>query len=306
MFSSLEDLLFEFFNMYLRSSFLDIVLPWFESSLPVFLVAVVSLAVFAVYCKKTYGEMFYRFLLFFCMLGLSAVFAHEGSKFFSFERPRPYQEIAGTMYYNAKEDIWLQAQYAESEGYHPVSETAEAGNAEAANVENTAAEAGADRAAADKAGADSPDNVSAADTVSETPEQISSAEAALSDVQDSTESAEVQTDNAGSESFAEAQKPVQHPLNINTDNIKLIDGSAKLYPSSVLSISMAIAFVIALLMARTSPYIYLFPLLIGWTQVYTGNAYLSDVLVGWIVGILAVVAAWLCFAFFFRFTGKNA
>lgn len=280
MFSSLEDLLFEFFNMYLRSSFLDIVLPLFESSLPVFLVAVVSLAVFAVYCKKTYGEMFYRFLLFFGMLGLSALFAHEGSKFFSFERPRPYQEIAGTMYYNAAEDVWLQAQYAQSEGYYAAVKATEA-------------------AAESKAEQDG-----SADIDTEENTSMLSAEA---DILQETQGMEEQNGAAAdSENTAQSVQPAENPLNVDAEKIKVIDGSAKLYPSSVLSISMAIAFVIALLMARTCPYIYLFPALIGWSQIYTGNAYLSDIIVGWIVGILAVVVAWLCFAFFFRFTGRNA
>lgn len=252
MFSSLEDLLFEFFNMYLRSSFLDIVLPLFESSLPVFLVAVISLFVFAVYCKKTYGDMLCRFFLFFAMMGLSAVFAHEGSKFFAFERPRPYQEIAGTMYYNSKENVWLQAQYAQSQGYNPYPQTVQEESAE---------------------------------------------------INDESTAAKIPAISAGNENGVETAK---NPLNIDLSKIKVIDGSAKLYPSSVLSISMAIAFVIALLMAKSSPYIYLFPAIIGWAQIYTGNAYLSDILVGWIVGILAVVGAWLCFAFFFRLTGRNS
>ena len=110
MFSSLEDIIFEFFNMYLRNSIFDLVLPFFESSLPVFLVAVISLVIFAIYCKKKYGDMIYRVLLFMGMLGLSAFFAHHMSHFFAFERPRPYQEIAGTMYFDSKDKTWLQAQ----------------------------------------------------------------------------------------------------------------------------------------------------------------------------------------------------
>lgn len=265
MFSSLEDLLFEFFNMYLRSSVLDTVLPLFESSLPVFLVAVVSLFVFAVYCKKTYGDMFYRFFLFFAMLGLSAVFAHEGSKFFAFERPRPYQEIAGTMYYNAKEDVWLQAQYAQSQGYYPHSQAVQ-------------------------------DNEAVADADTEQENAVTGM---------LTEQTENSSETANSETGTLTNQST-HPLSVDLSKVKIIDGSAKLYPSSVLSISMAIAFVIALLMAKSSPYIYLFPAIIGWSQIYTGNAYLSDILVGWIVGILAVVGAWLCFAFFFRLTGRNS
>lgn len=262
MFSSLEDIIFEFFNMYLRNSIFDLVLPFFESSLPVFLVAVFSLVIFAIYCKKKYGDMIYRVLLFMGMLGLSAFFAHHMSHFFAFERPRPYQEIAGTMYFDSKDKTWLQAQYAESEGYHPFAEQVEAKN--------------------DAAGEES---------------------AAVEEIQKSEQTAPEQTEVLQAE---ESEEQVTPPIRVdlNALRIKWIDGSAKLFPSSVISISMAIAFVIALLMAKTSPYIYLFPLVIGWAQIYTGSAYLSDLLVGWCVGILSVVIAWLCFAFFFRITGK--
>lgn len=272
MFSSLEDMIFEFFNMYLRNSVFDVVLPLFESSLPVFLVAFVSLIIFAIYCKKKYGEMICRVFLFMGMLGLSAFFAHHGSHFFAFERPRPYQEIAGTMYFDTKDKIWLQAQYAVSEGYHPAEQITETENSivndESGKIQNEAGQA-----------------------------ENSQEHAEQSEIAQSAEKQE--------NSFL-GQEEKEAPLRVDLSPLKVkwIDGSAKLFPSSVISISMAIAFVIALLVARTSPYIYLFPLLIGWAQIYTGSAYLSDLLVGWCVGLLSVVAAWLCFAFFFRITGK--
>lgn len=269
MFSSLEDMIFEFFNMYLRNSVFDVVLPLFESSLPVFLVAIISLIIFAIYCKKKYGEMICRVFLFMGMLGLSAFFAHHGSHFFAFERPRPYQEIAGTMYFDTKDKIWLQAQYAASEGYHPVPQVSE--------TENTAVSAEEEKQAVQAENAQ--------DQAAQ-PEMTQSAESKESNLSE------------------EEQKEPPLRVDLKQFQVKWIDGSAKLFPSSVISISMAIAFVIALLVARTSPYIYLFPLLIGWAQIYTGSAYLSDLLVGWCVGLLSVVAAWLCFAFFFRITGK--
>lgn len=267
MFSSLEDIIFEFFNMYLRNSVFDLVLPFFERSLPVFLVAVISLVIFAIYCKKKYGDMIYRVLLFMGMLGLSAFFAHHMSHFFAFERPRPYQEIAGTMYYDSKDKTWLQAQYAERDGYHPFEQSHEAEKSTAEEMRE--------------------------DTQTERLQK------------DTEQAAKAQTDTEQvlqTEGSEEAAPPIR--VDLKKLRIKWIDGSAKLFPSSVISISMAIAFVIALLMAKTSPYIYLFPLVIGWAQIYTGSAYLSDLLVGWCVGLLSVVAAWLCFAFFFRFTGK--
>lgn len=278
MFSSLEDIIFEFFNMYLRNSVFDLVLPVFESSLPVFLVAVIFLVIFAIYCKKKYGDMIYRVFLFMGMLGLSAFFAHYGARFFAFERPRPYQEIAGTMYYDSKNKTWLQAQYAVSEGYHPFEQQAEADNNVLAEEEMAEEDVQKD---------------TQAETTAQ-PEAVQSETAQAANGQEDVLQAE------------DKEEQVEPPLRVdlNALRIKWIDGSAKLFPSSVISISMAIAFVIALLMAKTSPYIYLFPLLIGWSQIYTGSAYLSDLLVGWCVGLLSVVAAWLCFAFFFKLTGK--
>lgn len=269
MFSSLEDMIFEFFNMYLRNSVFDVVLPLFESSLPVFLVAIISLILFAIYCKKKYGEMICRVFLFMGMLGLSAFFAHHGSHFFAFERPRPYQEIAGTMYFDTKDKIWLQAQYAASEGYHPVPQVSET------------------------------ENPAVSDEQENTDQAVQT-----ENVQDQAVQSENSAENQENSLSEEEQKEPPLRIDLKQLQVKWIDGSAKLFPSSVISISMAIAFVIALLVARTSPYIYLFPLLIGWAQIYTGSAYLSDLLVGWCVGLLSVVAAWLCFAFFFRIMGK--
>lgn len=276
MFSSLENIIFEFFNMYLRNSIFDTVLPLFESSLPVFLVALVSLIVFAIYCNRKYGEMICRVFLFMGMLGLSAFFAHHGSHFFAFERPRPYQEIAGTMYFDAKDKIWLQAQYAVKDAYHPTPQITE--------TEQNEPE----------------ENLEEEKTISENNQNNTDEIVSLQNQQVQNEMAEP------SQNEIEDKEEASPPLRVDLDklHVKWIDGSAKLFPSSVISISMAIAFVIALLMARSSPYIYLFPLLIGWAQIYTGSAYLSDLLVGWCVGLLSVVAAWLCFAFFFRITGK--
>lgn len=276
MFSSLEDMIFEFFNMYLRNSVFDTVLPLFESSLPVFLVALVSLIVFAIYCNRKYGEMICRVFLFMGMLGLSAFFAHHGSHFFAFERPRPYQEIAGTMYFDAKDKIWLQAQYAVKDAYHPEPQIAE-------TEQNEPKE-----------------NITEENSVEEQNQNNGAETAIVQEQQVQAEMAEP------SQEEMEEKEEAGPPLRVDLEQlqVKWIDGSAKLFPSSVISISMAIAFVIALLMARSSPYIYLFPLLIGWAQIYTGSAYLSDLLVGWCVGLLSVFAAWLCFAFFFRITGK--
>lgn len=285
MFSALEDLFFKFVNMTLRADFLDWFLPLFESSLPVFLVTVGSIFLFAIYCKKTYGEFFYRFLLFMGMIVLSAFFAKQLAKTIYIERPRPYQEIAGTMFYDEHEKTWMQAQYAVEDVYPPV-------NTEF--VDNTANDTrNTDNAIESDISTDDAFNQ---EIISSDQENNNSNEQP-SIVEDTTNN--LTNDVADTQSTMSTQNQLA-----NKTPTFVIHGQAKLQPSSVIAISMAIALVIALLVAKAMPYIYLFPLLIGWSQIYTGNAYVSDLIVGWIVAIIAVFFAWACFALFFKYAAR--
>lgn len=289
MFSALEDFLFKLFNMTLRADFLDWFLPLFESSLPVFLVALISVLVFAGYCKKTYGEFFYRFLLFMGMIVLSAIFAKQAAKTVYIERPRPYQEIAGTMFYDDQEKTWMQAQYAVDELYPPVPlEKNDQGIIEE-NNQNTHLE---DNSFSQN---NNENNVS---NESDTNDEQKQEEISLDEVLENSSSVQ------NSDETVETTQEEFPSTSVIKKNTFVIHGQAKLQPSSVIAISMAIAFVIALLMAKTMPYIYLFPLVIGWSQIYTGNAYLSDLIVGWVLGMISVVLAWLCFAFFFKYAAR--
>ena len=261
MFSALEDFLFKFFNMTVRADFLDWFLPLFESSLPVFLVAVISALSFAIYCKKTYGEFLYRFILFMAMIVLSAIFAKQAANSIYIERPRPYQEIAGTMFYDEQEKTWMQAQYAVDELYPPV--TIEEEN------ESTQQNSLDKEQIIDNVEKTKEENISGS---FEEQEEVSSNEELQNNTQEIQENKEIiQEEKNNNISDVE-----QNIASKNEQPTFVIHGQAKLQPSSVIAISMAIAFVIALLVAKAMPYIYLFPLLIGWAQIYTGNAYLSD------------------------------
>ncbi len=281
MFSALEDFIFKLVNMTLRADFLDWFLPLFESSLPVFLVAVGSIFLFALYCKKTYGDFFYRFLLFMGMIVLSAFFAKQGAKSIYIERPRPYQEIAGTMFYDDHEKTWMQAQYAVEDVYPPVHTDFvdnTANNVDSAIESDNSIDVARDQeiVSSDQENTNTEDQSIVEDSTNILPNDVTDTQSTMSN---------------------------QNQLANKTPTF-VIHGQAKLQPSSVIAISMAIAFVIALLVAKAMPYIYLFPLLIGWSQMYTGNAYLSDIIVGWIVAIIAVFFAWACFALFFKYVAR--
>ncbi|MBU1003734.1 MAG: phosphatase PAP2 family protein [Proteobacteria bacterium] len=68
------------------------------------------------------------------------------------------------------------------------------------------------------------------------------------------------------------------------------DGSS--YPSAHAANAMAAAVVIWLLWPGTRRYVWAMPLLVGWSRLYLGKHYPTDVLMGWLFGLGAALAVW--------------
>ncbi|WP_298067848.1 phosphatase PAP2 family protein [uncultured Mailhella sp.] len=77
-------------------------------------------------------------------------------------------------------------------------------------------------------------------------------------------------------------------------------------PSSPAAACMAVAVVLSLLFYRSNPWVYLLPLSVGLSQIYVGKNYPSDIIVGWLIGVLSVIAVWwICHLIFIRFSSHR-
>lgn len=75
------------------------------------------------------------------------------------------------------------------------------------------------------------------------------------------------------------------------------------FPSAHAANSMAVALIISLLFRQANPWIFAMPFMVGWSRVYVGKHFPVDVLMGWLVGLFAVLAVWwFCHLLFARFS----
>ena len=89
----------------------------------------------------------------------------------------------------------------------------------------------------------------------------------------------------------------------NTTETKGLGGSM---PSSPSAASMAVAVVLSLLFYRSNPWVYLLPFSVGFSQVYTGKNYPFDIVVGWLIGLVSVIAVWwICHLIIIRFSSHR-
>ncbi len=69
------------------------------------------------------------------------------------------------------------------------------------------------------------------------------------------------------------------------------------YPSGHAANSMALAMALALLLPRSRPWVFILPLVVGYSRLYLGKHFPTDVLAGWVVGMFAASLLWgVCMA----------
>ncbi len=77
-------------------------------------------------------------------------------------------------------------------------------------------------------------------------------------------------------------------------------------PSPPAAACMSVAIILSMLFRRSNPWVYLLPFGVGFSQVYLGRNYPLDIVVGWIIGILSVIAVWwVCHLIFARFSAHK-
>lgn len=89
----------------------------------------------------------------------------------------------------------------------------------------------------------------------------------------------------------------------NTTETSGLGGSM---PSSPSAACMAVAVVLSLLFYRSNPWVYLLPFSVGFSQVYTGKNYPFDIVAGWLIGLVYVIAVWwICHLIIIRFSSHR-
>ena len=77
-------------------------------------------------------------------------------------------------------------------------------------------------------------------------------------------------------------------------------------PSSAAAACMAVAVVLSLLFAKANPWVFFLPFSVGFSQIYVGKNYPFDILVGWLLGLVAVIAVWwVCHLVIIRFSSHR-
>ena len=77
-------------------------------------------------------------------------------------------------------------------------------------------------------------------------------------------------------------------------------------PSAPSAACMAVAVVLSLLFRKANPWVFFLPLAVGFSQIYVGKNYPFDILIGWLLGLISVVAVWwACHLIIIRFSSHR-
>ena len=77
-------------------------------------------------------------------------------------------------------------------------------------------------------------------------------------------------------------------------------------PSPPAAACMSVAIILSMLFRRSNPWVFLLPVGVGFSQVYLGRNYPFDIVVGWLIGIVSVIAVWwICHLIFARFSAHK-
>jgi len=294
-FNALDSALFRMLNDYARSPILDSVLPFFSLSWPLWLGVLLFFSFFTLYCRKHYGDALWRLLALVIVLGLSVTVSELGAYLMKdgFERPRPYQVLSGTIYHDVQNDTWVQIQ--KSQSAMQDNDLADTDVLATSLQENLVM----------------PDIAIVDDIIVD---DIILDDAMPTDViiNDFNLDADISvgTDRempiVSEKLYTQGSQDSYQIIEINQTQLQamLVEEGFSM-PSAFAANVMAMALVIALLFHKASPWIYMLPILVGWSRVYTGNSYPMDILVGWIWGILAVAVAWLICDLSFKVVSKK-
>ncbi len=328
MFDVLDSALFRLLNDYVRNPILDLVLPFFSLTWVLCLLVFLGLTLFFVYCRKQYGEALWRLLALVIVLALSVIVSELGTYLMKdvFERSRPYQNLSGTMYYDFVDDTWVQIRLSgttESDAIISAKESAvleEALLVEASTVIEAQTDS-TEAIAVTEVQTNSTEAIAVTEVQknsTEAPLDVSGNAIAEADAEAKAPAFEAQPNSGGDVNAEEQSESASVDVQESQDSDSVPElgykqallsdvftQSSYSMPSAFAASVMAIAFVIGLLFHRASPWVYVFPVLVGWSRIYTGNSYPLDIVVGWIFGILAVAITWFICDFIFRSVSKN-
>ncbi len=309
MINILDFALFRVINDYARLPIFDLIFP-FLSTIWVFpSFVLILLVLFAVFCKKVYGEFFWRLMALSLLFTLTICISDFGSKFLKnhYERLRPIETLPHIVYFDTNLKAWYNTE--ETIVSTPDENAEKSPSIVKKPLKNS------DGSEETLEGSNSKTNpLNASESPEKTLETKDDANL-LADNLDQTIDDKImeEVDSDNHKSDIETGQTIEN-ISVLKYNFKtydkqelaeILNNTGFSIPSSMASNFMAVVLIISLLLPRTTPWIYLIPIVMGWIKVYCGYSFPLDIIMGWIWGIVSVAIAWLICEFIFRKFSKT-